>query len=129
MPANNSTECPLCRHDNPPENRFCGSCGARLRSEELVPRHRLSLAGRALPAKAKSAGKVVAAGAAAVVAKVALSWLRRRLSADDRPSAASRGQPAPYRRLVVYSVEEVHFRVEGPRNTSPEYAVRPRRQR
>jgi hypothetical protein len=28
--------CPLCRHTNPPGNRFCGSCGAPLTSGEQI---------------------------------------------------------------------------------------------
>jgi predicted amidophosphoribosyltransferase len=30
--------CPLCRQENPPGNRFCGSCGAPLMSGEQLAR-------------------------------------------------------------------------------------------
>jgi hypothetical protein len=46
--------CPRCRHENPPGNRFCGSCGVPLTSgEQLVRRqeHRPVLAARAWPCK------------------------------------------------------------------------------
>ncbi|MBI2956791.1 MAG: zinc ribbon domain-containing protein [Acidobacteria bacterium] len=29
--------CPRCSKDNPPDNRFCGACGAPLRSPEGTP--------------------------------------------------------------------------------------------
>jgi len=37
--------CPLCRHENPPENRFCGGCGVRLTAaSELVPHRERTVA-------------------------------------------------------------------------------------
>ena len=29
------SKCKNCGYDNPPDNRFCGNCGAQLPSEEL----------------------------------------------------------------------------------------------
>ena len=104
--------CPLCRQANPPGNRFCGSCGAPLRSgEQLATRqeHRPVPAGRAWPAKLSPAGKALAVGVAALATEAGLSWLRRRIGAEDRSSvpavrdlgSASRGY------LVGRSLEEV----------------------
>jgi hypothetical protein len=55
--------CPLCQHENPPENRFCGSCGAPLKSgEQLATRqeHSPVQAGRAWPAKLGPVSKALA---------------------------------------------------------------------
>ena len=60
--------CPRCREENPPRNRFCGSCGAPLRNgEQLATRqeHRPVWAGRAWPAKLGPLGKALAVGVAA----------------------------------------------------------------
>jgi hypothetical protein len=46
--------CPRCRYENPPGNRFCGSCGVQLISGEQLARrqeHSPVQAGRAWPAK------------------------------------------------------------------------------
>ncbi len=81
--------CPLCRHTNPPGNRFCGSCGAPLASgEQLAPRqdHDPVPARRAWPAKLAPAGKALAVGVAVLAAEVGASWLRRKIGAEDRSS-------------------------------------------
>ena len=87
--------CPLCRHQNPAENRFCGSCGVSLSgSRQLVPRPKgssLVAAGRAVPARLKPVGKALAAGAAALAAEAFLSRLDRR--ADWRPPRRLRPPP------------------------------------
>jgi hypothetical protein len=80
--------CPRCRHANPPENRFCGWCGASLESShELVPcwEGALTPVRRILPAKLGPAGKVVAIGLVTLAAEVGLSLLRHTTKADDRP--------------------------------------------
>ena len=80
--------CLRCRHANPPENRFCGWCGASLKSShELVPRREgaLTAASRTLPAKLGPAGKVVAVGVVTLAAGVGLSWLRQRAKAEEGP--------------------------------------------
>ena len=92
--------CPGCGHpENPPENRFCGRCGASLeralarRSEELAPRakeSRVTLRERFLPGRLGPAGKTVAAGLAVVAADVGLTWLRHRLEKTGRPLAVPR---------------------------------------
>jgi hypothetical protein len=49
--------CPRRRHANPPENRFCGSCGASLGAgSDLVARRRgnLTVMGRVLPTIAEA---------------------------------------------------------------------------
>jgi hypothetical protein len=104
--------CPRCRQENSPRNSFCGSCGAPLRSgEQLATReeHRPVPAGRAWPAKLGPVSRALAVGAAALATEAGLSWLRRRIGAEDRSSmpavrglgSASRGY------LVRQSLEEV----------------------
>jgi zinc-ribbon domain len=81
--------CPRCRQENPPRNRFCGSCGAPLMSgEQLATReeHRPVPAGRAWPAKLSPAGKALAVGVAALAAEASLAWLRHKVGAEDRSS-------------------------------------------
>ncbi len=104
--------CPRCRQENPPTNRFCGSCGVRLTSgEQLAMRqenHPVQ-AGRAWPAKLGPVSKALAVGVAAIAAEAGLSWLQRRIVAEDQPSlpavrdadSASRGY------LLGQSLEEV----------------------
>jgi hypothetical protein len=104
--------CPRCRQENAPRNRFCGSCGAPLMSgEQLATREELRPvpAGRAWPAKLGPVSRALAVGAAALATEAGLSWLRRRIGAEDRSSmpavqglgSASRGY------LVRQSLEEV----------------------
>ena len=112
--------CPRCRHENPPGNRFCGSCGVRLMSGEQLARrqeHRPVAAGHAWPAKLGPAGKALAVGVAVLAAEAGLSWLQRRigteepwsLPADRDAGSASRGY------LVSQSLEEVLLQTwEGP---------------
>src|SRR5829696_10104622 len=104
--------CPLGRHENPPENRFCGSCDAPLMSgEQLATRqeHRPVRAARAWPSKLSPAGKALAVGVAALATEAGLSWLRRRIGAEDRSSVpAVRGLGSASRGyLVGQSLEEV----------------------
>ena len=106
------TPCPLCQHYNPPENRFCGSCGARLTSgEQLATRQERYLvpATRAWPVKLGPAGKALAVGIAALAAESSLSWLRRKLVTEDRSSMpANRGADSTSRGyLVSQSLEEI----------------------
>src|ERR671921_2085940 len=104
--------CPRCRQENPPTNRFCGSCGVQLFSgEQLATRqeHSPVQAGRAWPAKLGPVSKALAAGVAVLAAEAGLSWLQRRIDTEDRSSlpavrdagSASRGY------LVGQSLEEV----------------------
>jgi hypothetical protein len=84
--------CPECGHSgNPPENRFCGRCGASLerlptRGQELVPKEasRVTLRESFLPKRLGSVGKTVAVGLAAMAADVGLAWLRHRLERTGR---------------------------------------------
>jgi hypothetical protein len=112
--------CPRCRQENPPGNRFCGSCGVQLISgEQLATRqeHSPVQAGRAWPAKLGPAGKALAVGVAVLAAEAGLSWLQRRIGTEERSSlpadrdagSASRGY------LVSQSLEEVLVQTwEGP---------------
>jgi hypothetical protein len=104
--------CPRCRQENPPRHRYCGSCGASLTSgEQLATRqeHRPVPASRAWPAKLGPVGKALAVGVAALAAEASLSWLRRKIGAEDRSSLpALRGtSSAPRGYLVTQSLEEV----------------------
>ncbi len=105
--------CLRCRHANPPENRFCGWCGAPLESgHELLPRREgaLTAVRRTLPAKLGPAGKVVAVGLVALAAEVGLSWLRHRTKAEEWPSTLTARQvdtAASEHLLLDESLEEV----------------------
>jgi hypothetical protein len=104
--------CPRCRQENPPRNRFCGSCGAPLMSGEQLARrqeHRPVRAARAWPAKFGPVSKALAVGVAALATEAGLSWLRRRIGAEDRSSVpAVRGVDSASRGyLVSQSLEEV----------------------
>jgi hypothetical protein len=69
--------CPLGRPENPPENRFCRSCGAPLMNgEQLATRqeHHPDRAARAWPSKLGPAGKALAVGVAALATEAGLSW-------------------------------------------------------
>jgi hypothetical protein len=104
--------CPLCRHENSPGNRFCGSCGVRLTSgEQLVRRqeHRPVRAGRAWPSKLGPAGKALAVGVAVLAAEAGLSWLQRRIGTEERSSvpAVRDADSASRHYLVSQSLEEV----------------------
>jgi Double zinc ribbon len=86
--------CPRCRLENPPRNRFCGSCGAPLRSGEQLARreeHRPVWAGRVWPAKLGPVSKALAVGVAALATEAGLSWLRRKIGAEDRSSMPAEG--------------------------------------
>jgi Double zinc ribbon len=104
--------CPQCRHANPPENRFCGSCGAPLTSgEQLATRqeHHPVPVTRAWPSKLGPAGEALAVGVAVLVAEAGLSWLQRRIGIEDRSSLpAVRGVGSSSRAyLLGQSLEEV----------------------
>ena len=104
--------CPACRHDNPPENRYCGSCGTALAdSGQLVNRreYRPATTVRALPAKLGPSGKALAMGLAALAAEAGLLWLRRRAErADPTPLPAAQDSRSPVSEyLLSQSLEEV----------------------
>ena len=117
------TPCPRCHHANPPENRFCGWCGASLESgHELAPRRQgaLTAVRRSLPAKLGPAGKVVAVGLVTLAAEVGLSWLRHRTKAEESPLtlAARQVDTAASQRLLSESLEEVLIQeLEGGRRS------------
>lgn len=105
--------CPLCSHDNPSENRFCGSCGASLTSSgQLVPRREHSPAAtvRALPAKLGPTGKALAVGLATLVVEAGLLWLGHRVERATRtplPAAQDSKSPVSESPLLSQSLEEV----------------------
>ncbi len=105
--------CPMCSHDNPPENRFCGSCGTALvdGGQQLVPHreHKPAATARALPAKLGPTGKALAVGLATLAAEAGLLWLRRRVERTDRPplSAIQDSESVFSGYLINRSLEEV----------------------
>lgn len=104
--------CPRCRHDNPPENRFCGSCGTALAdSGQLVPRldDSPALAIRDLPAKLSPTGKALAMGVAALATEVGLIWLRRRIERTDQTllPTTQDSKSAVTENLISESLEEI----------------------
>jgi hypothetical protein len=87
--AERQVPCPRCPQENPPTNRYCGSCGVPLTSgEQLATRqeHSPVQAGRAWPAKLGPAGKALAVGVAVLAAEAGLSWLQRRIGTEERSS-------------------------------------------
>jgi hypothetical protein len=81
--------CPRCRQENPPRNRFCGSCGIHLTSgEQLTTRqeHSPASAGRAWPSKLGPVSKALAVGVVVLAAEAGLSWLQRRIGTEARSS-------------------------------------------
>ena len=130
--------CSLCRHANPPGNRFCGACGAPLTSgEQLATRqeHRPVPARRAWPAKLGPAGKALAVGVAVLAAEVGMSWLRRKIGAEDRSSrlairisdSASRGYllSQSLEEVLVQMWEDPHGRVVARREVRSFFTTRP----
>jgi hypothetical protein len=100
--------CPRCRHENPPTNRFCGSCGVQLTSgEQLATRqeHSPVPAGRAWPAKIGPVSKALAV----LAAEAGLSWLQRRIGTEERSSlpAVRDADSASGGYLLGQSLEEV----------------------
>ena len=106
------TPCPRCRHANPPENRFCGWCGASLGAGgDLVARREgnPTVMGHTLPVKPGPVGKALAVGLVTLAVRAGLSWLGRRTTAENRSSALSTREldVAVPKRLLGQSREEV----------------------
>ena len=104
--------CSVCRRENPPENRYCGSCGTALAdSGQLVPRrdHSPAPTVRSLPAKLGPSGKALAVGLAALAAEAGMLWLRRRVErADPTPLPAVQDSGSPVSEyLLSRRLEEV----------------------
>src|SRR5918996_585285 len=110
--AEREVPCPRCPQENPPTNRYCGSCGAALTSgEQLATRQEQHPvpAGRAWPAKLSPAGKALAVGVAVLAAEAGLSWLQRRIGTEERsslPAVRDTGSASRHY-LVSQSLEEV----------------------
>ena len=110
--AEREVPCPRCPHENPPTNRYCGSCGVPLTSgEQLATRqeHSPVQAGRAWPAKLGPVSKALAVGVAVLAAEVGMSWLQRKIGAEDwslMPTVRS-ANSASHGYLLSQSLEEV----------------------
>jgi Double zinc ribbon len=112
------TPCPRCRHANPPENRFCGSCGASLRTgTDLMARRKgsLTVMGHALPMKPGPVGTALAAGLGMLAMRAGMSWLRHRFTADDRSSALTTREhdSALSEFLLVQRIEKILIQESG----------------
>lgn len=111
------SSCPLCRYDNPTENRFCGGCGASLTSHtqlELRRKNTLAAASHPLPAKLKPVGKALAVILASVAAEAAVGWLNRRAERNAFPELllSKKAGSSPIReRLVGLTLEEAFVRL------------------
>jgi Double zinc ribbon len=106
------TPCPRCGHANPPENRFCGWCGASLGAGgDLVARREGNPAvmSHALPVKLGPVGKALAVGLVTLAVRAGLSWLGRRTTAEHRSSTLTTREldAAVPKRLLGQSLEEV----------------------
>src|SRR5918992_4569150 len=79
--------CPRCRQENPPRDRFCGSCGAPLTSGEQLPtrrEYRPVPTARAWPSKPGPVSKALAVGVAALAAEAGQFWLRHKIGTEER---------------------------------------------
>jgi len=79
--------CPRCRHANPPENRFCGWCGALLGTgRDLVARqgNNPTVVSHTMPVKLGPVGRALAVGLGTLAVRAGLSWLRHRTTVEDR---------------------------------------------
>ena len=104
--------CPQCRHANPPENRFCGWCGASLGARTDLAARREgnpTVMGHTLPVKPGPVGKALAVGLVTLAVRAGLSWLGRRTTAEHRaPTLTTRELDAAVpKRLLGQSLEEV----------------------
>jgi hypothetical protein len=106
------TPCPRCRHANPPENRFCGWCGAALGARtDLVARREgnPTVMGHALPVKPGPVGKALAVGLVTLAVRAGLSWLGRRTTAEHGTSTLTTREldAAVPKHFLGQSLEEV----------------------
>jgi Double zinc ribbon len=106
------TPCPRCLHANPPENRFCGWCGASLGAGSNLAARREgnpTVMDHVLPVKPGPVGKALAVGLVTLVLKAGLSWLRRRTTAKGRSSTSTTREleTAVSELLLGQSLEEV----------------------
>jgi hypothetical protein len=104
--------CPQCRHENPPENRFCGWCGSSLgaRTDVMARREgKPTVMGHALPMKPGTVGKALAVGLVTLAVRAGLSWLRDRTTAEDQSSTSTTREldTAVPERLLGQSLEEI----------------------
>lgn len=90
--------CPHCDAGNPSEHAYCGQCGAAF-DQPLARRPSAALAQRSwqVPDQWRQASKVVALGAATIVAEVGLAWLQRRQQsrAAQQPKSYALARPLP----------------------------------
>src|SRR5829696_4992987 len=104
--------CPRCRHANPPENRFCGWCGASSEARTDLVAHgegNPTVMGHALAVKPGPVGKALAVGLVTLAVRAGLSWLRHRSTVEDRSSKLTTREldTAVSERLLAQSLEAV----------------------
>jgi hypothetical protein len=104
--------CPRCRHANPPENRFCGSCGTPLGTgSDLVARREgnLTVMAHALLVKPGPVSKALAVGLVTLAVRAGLSWLRHGTTPEDHSPTSTTGEldTAVSERLLAQSLQEV----------------------
>jgi len=104
--------CPRCRHANPPENRFCGWCGASSEARTDLVAHgegNPTVMGHALPVKPGHVGKALAVGLVTLAVRAGLSWLGRKTTAEHRLSTLTTREldSAVPKRLLGQSLEEI----------------------
>jgi hypothetical protein len=121
--------CPRCRHAKPPENRFCGSCGASFEAstELVVPReNKLMVIGRTLPAKLGPVGNAFALALVTLAMQVGLSKLLHRSKAQERTSTLATRETgtAVSESLLAQSLEAVLIQGLGGGCRSRVFALR-----
>jgi hypothetical protein len=102
--------CPRCSQDNPPTNRFCGSCGVQLKSGEQLAtcqEHSPVQADHAWPAKLGPVSKALVVGVAVLAAEAGLGWLQRKVGAEDRSSVPAVRDADSASRGYLVGLEEV----------------------
>jgi hypothetical protein len=107
--------CSACEYSgNPPENRFCGRCGAPLeralaRGGDLAPRAESRVVRkRFLPYRLGPVGKTLAVSLAVLAADAGLAWLRHRIEKTGRSALSLDPADHAWREKSGNSLEYLH---------------------
>lgn len=87
------TICSTCGQENPADNRYCGSCGAKLNERALIISQPspIMIGDRQLSqSQIKALAATIAVGLAALLAEAGLAYLQNLLSSRERPSLSLR---------------------------------------